>query len=56
MDDPMTSRPETDVRICGAGPTGLVLALRLARSGDRVRIVDAVPEPGTTSRAPLTAQ
>jgi 2-polyprenyl-6-methoxyphenol hydroxylase-like FAD-dependent oxidoreductase len=41
----------SDVLICGAGPTGLMLALRLARSGVRVRIVDAAAEPGTTSRA-----
>src|SRR4051794_11059823 len=40
-----------DVLVCGAGPTGLVLALRLVRSGVRVRIVDSAPEPGTTSRA-----
>ncbi len=43
--------PATDVLICGAGPTGLVLALRLARAGVRLRIVDAAAEPGTTSRA-----
>jgi 2-polyprenyl-6-methoxyphenol hydroxylase-like FAD-dependent oxidoreductase len=41
----------TQVLVCGAGPTGLVLALRLQRSGVRVRIVDAAAEPGTTSRA-----
>jgi 2-polyprenyl-6-methoxyphenol hydroxylase-like FAD-dependent oxidoreductase len=40
-----------DVLVCGAGPTGLVLALRLARSGVRLRLIDATPEPGTTSRA-----
>jgi 2-polyprenyl-6-methoxyphenol hydroxylase-like FAD-dependent oxidoreductase len=42
-----------DVLVCGAGPTGLVLALRLAHSGApvRFRIIDAVAEPGTTSRA-----
>ncbi|HUG52695.1 MAG TPA: FAD-dependent monooxygenase [Vicinamibacteria bacterium] len=39
------------VLVCGAGPTGLVLALWLARSGVRVRIIDAAAEPGTTSRA-----
>jgi 2-polyprenyl-6-methoxyphenol hydroxylase-like FAD-dependent oxidoreductase len=42
---------DTDVLIAGAGPTGLVLALWLARSGVRVRIVDRLAEPGTTSRA-----
>jgi 2-polyprenyl-6-methoxyphenol hydroxylase-like FAD-dependent oxidoreductase len=40
-----------DVLVCGAGPTGLMLALRLARAGVRVRIVDPAAEPGTTSRA-----
>jgi 2-polyprenyl-6-methoxyphenol hydroxylase-like FAD-dependent oxidoreductase len=39
------------VLIVGAGPTGLVLALCLARLGTRVRIVDKAAEPGTTSRA-----
>ncbi len=37
--------------IAGAGPTGLVLALWLTRVGVRVRIIDKVAEPGTTSRA-----
>jgi 2-polyprenyl-6-methoxyphenol hydroxylase-like FAD-dependent oxidoreductase len=45
------SSHETDVLIVGAGPTGLVLALWLARLGVRVRIVDKTSEPGTTSRA-----
>jgi 2-polyprenyl-6-methoxyphenol hydroxylase-like FAD-dependent oxidoreductase len=40
-----------DVLIVGAGPTGLVLALWLARLSVRVRIVDKTTEPGTTSRA-----
>ena len=42
---------ETEVLIAGAGPTGLVLALRLIRAGVRVRIIDKALEPGTTSRA-----
>jgi 2-polyprenyl-6-methoxyphenol hydroxylase-like FAD-dependent oxidoreductase len=42
---------DTDVLIVGAGPTGLVLALWLARLGVRTRIIDKTAEPGTTSRA-----
>src|ERR1700721_2996374 len=42
---------DTDVLVVGAGPTGLVLALWLARLGVRVRIADKTAEPGTTSRA-----
>ena len=41
----------SDVLIVGAGPTGLVLALWLARLGVIPRIVDRTAEPGTTSRA-----
>jgi 2-polyprenyl-6-methoxyphenol hydroxylase-like FAD-dependent oxidoreductase len=41
----------TQVLIVGAGPTGLVLALWLARRGVRARIIDKAAEPGTTSRA-----
>ncbi len=43
--------PDTEVLIVGAGPTGLVLALWLARLGVRVRVIDKTAEPGTTSRA-----
>ncbi len=46
-----TETVKSEVLICGAGPTGLVLALRLARAGVRFRIVDASPAPGTSSRA-----
>ena len=42
---------ETEVLIVGAGPTGLVLALWLAKLGVAVRILDKTAEPGTTSRA-----
>jgi 2-polyprenyl-6-methoxyphenol hydroxylase-like FAD-dependent oxidoreductase len=40
-----------DVLIIGAGPTGLALALWLAKLGVQVRILDRTLEPGTTSRA-----
>ena len=39
------------VLIVGAGPTGLVLALWLAKLGVGVRIIDKTERPGTTSRA-----
>jgi 2-polyprenyl-6-methoxyphenol hydroxylase-like FAD-dependent oxidoreductase len=41
----------SDVLIIGAGPTGLVLALWLAKLGVTVRIIDKTAGPGTTSRA-----
>lgn len=41
----------SDVLIAGAGPTGLVLALWLAKQGAKVRIIDKTEGPGTTSRA-----
>ena len=40
-----------DVLIAGAGPTGMVLALALAKQGIRICIVDKADGPGTTSRA-----
>ena len=40
-----------EILICGAGPTGLVLALWLTKMGVRVRIIDQTDRPGTTSRA-----
>jgi 2-polyprenyl-6-methoxyphenol hydroxylase-like FAD-dependent oxidoreductase len=43
--------PDAEVLIAGAGPTGLVLALWLARRGIRVRIVDRNREPVAHSRA-----
>ena len=39
------------VLIVGAGPTGLLLALRLSRHGIRFRIIDKNPGPGLASRA-----
>src|SRR3984885_824724 len=42
---------QSDVLIVGAGPTGLVLALWLAKAGTKVRIIDKTAGPGTTSRA-----
>src|SRR6266849_6667517 len=47
----VSSMRDTEILISGAGPTGLVLALWLARLGVRIRIVDKTAEPGTTSRA-----
>jgi 2-polyprenyl-6-methoxyphenol hydroxylase-like FAD-dependent oxidoreductase len=43
--------PQNDVLVVGAGPTGLVLGLSLAKLGVKLRIIDKTPEPGTTSRA-----
>lgn len=48
---PAAAADRLPVLIVGAGPTGLVLALWLARLGVRFRIVDRTPGPGTTSRA-----
>ena len=42
---------DPELLIVGAGPTGLVLALWLAKLGVRFRIIDLTGEPGTTSRA-----
>jgi 2-polyprenyl-6-methoxyphenol hydroxylase-like FAD-dependent oxidoreductase len=47
----VSSVRESDVLIIGAGPTGLVLALWLAKLGVRLRIIDKTEGPGTTSRA-----
>ena len=45
------SSNETDVLIVGAGPTGLALALWLARLGVRIRIVDKTADVAPVSRA-----
>jgi 2-polyprenyl-6-methoxyphenol hydroxylase-like FAD-dependent oxidoreductase len=42
---------QSEVLVAGAGPSGLVLALWLRAMGVDVRIIDAAPGPGTTSRA-----
>jgi 2-polyprenyl-6-methoxyphenol hydroxylase-like FAD-dependent oxidoreductase len=42
---------DTQVLVVGAGPSGLVLALWLAKAGVPVRIVDKLAQAGTTSRA-----
>ena len=42
---------DTPILIVGAGPTGLVLALRLARHGVPFRIIDRNSGPGQASRA-----
>jgi 2-polyprenyl-6-methoxyphenol hydroxylase-like FAD-dependent oxidoreductase len=42
---------DCDVLVVGAGPTGLVLALWLAKLGVRPRIIDKTAKAGTTSRA-----
>jgi 2-polyprenyl-6-methoxyphenol hydroxylase-like FAD-dependent oxidoreductase len=42
---------DTQVLIVGAGPTGLVLALRLVRHGVTCRIIDRNDGPGQASRA-----
>jgi 2-polyprenyl-6-methoxyphenol hydroxylase-like FAD-dependent oxidoreductase len=39
------------ILICGAGPTGLVLAIWLAKRNIPFRIIDKAAEPGTASRA-----
>ncbi|MBP7242984.1 FAD-dependent monooxygenase [Amaricoccus sp.] len=40
-----------EILIVGAGPTGLVLGLALARRGIGFRLIDAEPGPGAQSRA-----
>ncbi|MEU7742760.1 FAD-dependent oxidoreductase [Nonomuraea sp. NPDC049158] len=49
-----TSADDYHVLVAGAGPVGLTAAHELARRGLRVRLVDALPGPATTSRAIAT--
>ena len=51
MAETTDARGRPEVLIVGAGPTGLVLALSLARQGIRFRIVDRNSGPGQASRA-----
>jgi 2-polyprenyl-6-methoxyphenol hydroxylase-like FAD-dependent oxidoreductase len=48
---PEPYRNNTPILICGAGPTGLVLALWLAKRHLPFRIIDKSAEAGTASRA-----
>jgi 2-polyprenyl-6-methoxyphenol hydroxylase-like FAD-dependent oxidoreductase len=41
----------SEVLIVGAGPSGLVLALYLAKAGVKARIIDKNSGPGQQSRA-----
>lgn len=46
-----TAGQPVTVLVVGAGPVGLTAACELARQGARVRVVEALPEPTTQSRA-----
>lgn len=46
----MAQTNSTDVLICGAGATGLTLAIELARRGARFRLIDKSAAPFTGSR------
>jgi 2-polyprenyl-6-methoxyphenol hydroxylase-like FAD-dependent oxidoreductase len=47
----MALQPDVDVVLVGAGPTGLVLSLLLARRGHRVALLERWPEPYPQPRA-----
>lgn len=46
----MTTYTTTDVLICGAGVTGLTLAIELARHGVSFRLIEKRATPFTGSR------
>ncbi len=46
-----TAGHKLDVLVAGAGPTGLIMALALARHGVRCRVVDKAAEPSVHSKA-----
>lgn len=46
----MTTYTTTDVLICGAGVTGLTLAIELARHGVSFRLIEKRTTPFTGSR------
>jgi 2-polyprenyl-6-methoxyphenol hydroxylase-like FAD-dependent oxidoreductase len=46
-------RTETDILVVGAGPSGLTMALQLARYGVRVRVVDRKSGPVEQARATI---
>lgn len=45
------TKPESEVLVVGAGPTGMVLASELQRHGMHGRIIDRLPQPSHTSKA-----
>lgn len=47
----MSLPADIEVLVVGAGPTGLMLAVQLARRGVRTLIVDRNPEPSLTTKA-----